>query len=55
MDMETVLTAVTSAGFVAAAVGYAIKRIVDRSIDSRCSWIAESMNTDKRAASAAIS
>lgn len=41
MDMETVLTAVTSAGSVAAAVGYTIKRIVDRSIDSKCSRIAE--------------
>lgn len=41
MDIETVLTAVTSAGFVAAAVGYTIKRIVDRSIDTKCSRIAE--------------
>jgi hypothetical protein len=41
MDIETVLTAVTSAGSVAAAVGYTLKRIVDRSIDSRCSRIAE--------------
>lgn len=41
MDIETVLTAVTSAGSVAAAVGYTIKRIVDRSIDTKCSRIAE--------------
>lgn len=41
MDIETVLTAITSAGSVAAAVGYSIKRIVDRSIDAKCSRIAE--------------
>ena len=41
MDFETVITAVTSAGSVAAAVGYAIKRIVVRAIDAKCSRIAE--------------
>ena len=41
MDIETVLTAITSAGSVAAGIGYTIKRIVDRSIDSKCSQLAE--------------
>jgi hypothetical protein len=41
MDFETIITAVTSAGSVAAAVGYAIKRIVVRSIDAKCSRITE--------------
>ncbi|MBN1545916.1 MAG: hypothetical protein JW902_04580 [Syntrophaceae bacterium] len=41
MDIETILTAVASAASVAAAVGYSIKRIVDRSIDTKCSRIAE--------------
>jgi len=41
MDIETVITAITSAGFVAAGIGYAIKRVVDRSIDSKCSRLAE--------------
>jgi len=41
MDIETVLTAITSAGSVAAGIGYTIKRIVDRSIDSKCSRLVE--------------
>jgi len=41
MDLETIFTAIASAGSVAAAVGYSIKRIVDRSIDAQCSRIAE--------------
>ena len=41
MDIETVLTAFISAGTVAVAVGYAVKKIVERSVNANCTRIAE--------------
>ena len=41
MDLETIFTAIAGAGSVAATVGYSIKKIVDRSIDAKCSRITE--------------